>query len=178
MKKPRVVISEKHEKDSRRKRTDCVLQEISQESGDKSERYWRMQGICLAPVTQQRRQQDRSTDRQSLLFTTRKRGDIMLDEMIESINDELIYLIENAKHNDQKSVTAYYTTPGGHVIEIDVGDEDECDSVVVIDKEYQNIQDYILSKTILWRDVETDEERDYRCWLNAQYDHFEDKRTA
>lgn len=102
----------------------------------------------------------------------------MLAEMVESINDELRYLIENAKHNEQKSVTAYYNTPGGHVIEIDVGDEDECDSVVVIDKEYQNIQDYILSKIILWRDVETDEERDYRCWLDAQYHRFEDKRTA
>ena len=57
-------------------------------------------------------------------------------------------------------------------------DEDECDNVTFLDKEYPNIQDYILSKIILWRDVETDEERDYRCWLNAQYHHFEDKRTA
>ena len=102
----------------------------------------------------------------------------MLAEMIESINDELRYLIENAKHNDQKFVTAYYTTPSGHVIEIYVGDEDECDNVTFLDKEYPNIQDYILSKIILWRDVETDEERDYRCWLDAQYHHFEDKRTA
>ena len=102
----------------------------------------------------------------------------MLAEMIESINDELRYLIENAKHNDQKFVTAYYTTPSGHVIEIDVGEKEERDSVAVLDKEYPDVQGYILSKTITWRDVETDEERDYRCWLNAQHHHFEDRRTA
>lgn len=50
--------------------------------------------------------------------------------------------------------------------------DDECDK--------GNLRRNVIGNRAYYKryDVETDEERDYRCWLNAQYHHLEDRRTA